>query len=94
MQKIQVATTITIDQDGEIRTKTEQKSGMSDVVEKPSTAAGQDEIIEMSEEEAERYAIASDIANVCEYLDDAEVIKIRLIIKKAEARKQREECAT
>lgn len=46
---------------------------------------------EMTEVEAERYAVASDLANVCEYLEDSEVIKIRLIVSKAQARKEREE---
>ena len=45
----------------------------------------------MTEDEAERYAAASDLANVCEYLEDSEVIKIKLIIQKAQARKERAE---
>lgn len=48
----------------------------------------------MSESEAQRYAVASDLANVCEYLEDSEVIKIRLIISKAQARKERIEGGT
>lgn len=46
---------------------------------------------EMSEVEAEQYAVASDLANVCEYLEDSEIIKIKLIIQKAQARKERSE---
>lgn len=46
---------------------------------------------EMTEREAEQYAVASDLANVCEYLEDSEVIKIKLIIQKAQARKERAE---
>lgn len=46
---------------------------------------------EITESEAERYAVASDLANVCEYLEDSEVIKIKLIIQKAQARKERAE---
>lgn len=45
----------------------------------------------ITEGEAERYAVASDLANVCEYLEDSEVIKIRLIIQKAQTRKERVE---
>lgn len=45
---------------------------------------------EYTQEEAERYKTASDLANVCEYLEDSEIIKIRLIISKCEARKEAE----
>lgn len=44
---------------------------------------------EITEDEAERYAVASDLANVCDYLEDSEVIKIKLIVQKAQARKER-----
>ncbi len=56
-----------------------------------SSDHGFSEIGEMTEAEADRYAVASDLANVCEYLEDSEVIKIRLIVNKAQARKEREE---
>ena len=46
---------------------------------------------EVTQEEEQRFAIASDLANVCEYLEESEVIKIRLIISKAQARKERAE---
>lgn len=49
----------------------------------------QDEEQTFTEEQADRYAIASRLATVCEYLEDSEVIKIRLIIQKCEARKER-----
>ncbi len=83
--------TITIKQDGQI------VAGLgtgSDAPENESnTAAGyiihSDE--DITEEEEERYAVASDLANVCEYLEDSEVIKIRLIIQKAQMRKERAE---
>lgn len=42
-------------------------------------------------EEAERYKVASDLATVCDYLEDSEVIKIKLIIRRAQARKEGEE---
>lgn len=91
MKEIQVATTITIKEDGEILTEVKQTAG---VLDNESTAAGSiihsDDDAKITESEAERYAIASDLANVCEYLEDSEVIKIRLIINKAQARKERE----
>lgn len=46
---------------------------------------------EVTREEEQRFAVASDLANVCEYLEESEVIKIRLIISKAQARKERAE---
>lgn len=95
MQQIQVTTTITVKEDGEIRAETTQTSGTSNNQNNESNAgaaAGVDtDLTDMTEDEAERYAVASDLANVCDYLDDSEVIKIRLIIQKAEARKEREE---
>lgn len=60
-------------------------------VERQEAAAGVDEYEEITEQESERYAVASDLANICEYLEDSEVIKIRLIINKAEKRKERTE---
>lgn len=42
-------------------------------------------------EETERYKVASDLASVCDYLEDSEIIKIRLIVSKCEARKERKE---
>lgn len=93
MQQIQVTTTITVKEDGEIRAETTQTSGTSNNQNNESNAgaAADNDITNMTEGEAERYAVASDLANVCDYLDDSEVIKIRLIIQKAEARKEREE---
>lgn len=41
--------------------------------------------------EAERYKTASDLATVCDYLEDSEIIKIRLIISKCETRKEKAE---
>lgn len=46
---------------------------------------------EIAQDDEQRFAIASDLANVCEYLEDSEVIKIRLIVNKAQARKDRAE---
>lgn len=38
--------------------------------------------------EDERDALVSDLANCCEYLEESEVIKIRLIVSKAQKRKE------
>lgn len=46
---------------------------------------------EFTQEEAERYKIASDLATVCDYLEDSEIIKIRLIVSKCEKRKEEKE---
>ncbi|MCM1217237.1 MAG: hypothetical protein NC548_22280 [Lachnospiraceae bacterium] len=84
--------TITIKQDGQTVAglgveKTPDNEG--------GAAAGykiySDDDKDITEGEAERYAAASDLANVCEYLEDSEVIKIKLIIQKAQARKERAE---
>ena len=97
MKEIQTTITITIKEDGE--TTGEVKHADSIPLSEPdngiSMAAGyivhsDDEI---SEDEAERYAIVSELANVCDYLEDSEVIKIKLIIQKAQARKERSEGA-
>lgn len=44
---------------------------------------------DITEEEAERQAVASDLANVCEYLEEKDVIAIKLIIQRARKRKER-----
>lgn len=93
MKRIQVTTSITIKEDGEILTKVKREAGALD--EESDAAAGRmiysDDDQEITEEETERYAVASDLANVCEYLEDSEVIKIKLIIQKAQRRKEQEE---
>lgn len=77
---------ITIKQDGEI--KAEMTAGTGETEQAAAgTAAG----APLTEQEAEKFAIVSDLANVCEYLTDSEVIKVRLLINKAQARKEREE---
>lgn len=81
---------ITIRQDGKV--VTEMGAGTGKTSEngcgnESRAAAGET----MTEAEAERYAIASDLANVCEYLEESEVIKIRLIVSKAQARRERAE---
>lgn len=82
MQETQI--TITVRSDG---------SGDVPHVTVNNTQQGQqeEEITNYTAEEQERFAIASDLANVCEYLKDSEVIAIRLIVQKCEARKERDE---
>lgn len=93
MKEIQVTTTITVKENGETLTEVKQATGVPD--EESEAAAGYeiyaDDDQEMTEEEAERYAVASDLANVCDYLKESEVIAIKLIVQKAQARKEREE---
>lgn len=81
--------TITIEQDGQtvVRLATGEETQENRVAENADFS----ERGEITEDEAERYAAASDLANVCEYLEDSEVIKIKLIIQKAQARKERAE---
>ena len=51
----------------------------------------EDEESTFTKEQSDRYEIASDLATVCEYLEDSEIIKIRLIVSKCKARKDRAE---
>ena len=51
----------------------------------------EDEERTFTKEQSNRYEIASDLATVCEYLEDSEIIKIRLIVSKCKARKDRAE---
>lgn len=91
MKEIQITTTITVKADGEVLAETKQAAGAPD---NESSAAAGDTVYsateEVTEEQAERYAVASDLAEVCDYLTESEVIKIRLIISKAMERAQRE----
>lgn len=92
MKEIEVTTKITVKEDGEILTEVRRAAGEPD---NESNAALGDTIYsdgeEITEDEAERQAVASDLANVCEYLEDSEVIKIKLIVQKAQERKRRAE---
>lgn len=45
----------------------------------------------MTQEEAERYEAASDLANYCEYMEEAELIKLKLLVERCKARKERAE---
>lgn len=85
MEKTKI--TITIEQDGQ--TVAGMTTGEETQENRAAENADFSEREEMTEDEAERYAVASDLANVCEYLEDSEVIKIRLIVSKAQARKER-----
>lgn len=93
MKEIQVTTTITVKEDGEILAEVKQATGAPDEENEAAAGGGiySDDSQEITEEEAERYAVASDLANICEYLEDSEVIKIKLMIQKAQKRKEREE---
>lgn len=58
-------------------------------------AAGGEERDQQQERTAEQAAgedectkLVSDLANCCEYLEESEIIKIRLIVSKAEKRKE------
>ena len=86
MEKTKI--TITIEQDGQ--TVAGLATGEETQENKEAENVDFSDSEEMTEAEAERYAVASDLANVCEYLEDSEVIKIRLIVSKAQARKERE----
>lgn len=91
MKKIEVEAKITIQADGEILAEVKQAEGAPD---SESDAAAGYTIYsdnDITEGEAERHAVVSDLADVCDYLEDSEVIKIKLIIQKAQARKDRSE---
>ena len=85
--------TIRIKESCEVSTDVNQASGVQG--NENAAAAGytiySDDDPDVPEAEAERYAVASDLADVCDYLEESEVIKIRLIVQKAQARKEREE---
>ena len=84
MQRI----TITIEEDG----KVEAQLGIgTDEKTQRQTIEPETEEVEITAEEKERLDLASDLANCCEYLEDSEVIKIRLIIAKCQKRKEAEE---
>lgn len=53
---------------------------------KNQQAAG---IEDMTQEEAERFETASDIATYCEYLEESELIQLKIIASKCKARKER-----
>lgn len=95
MNEINVTINLTIKEDGEILTEMNRHASVSVPVNESDAVAGHtvysDNDKELTEDEAERYAVASDLANICDYLEDSEVIKIKLIIQKAQARKERAE---
>lgn len=93
MKEVRVTTTITFKEDGEIIADTKQTAA-GILHEGSDAAAGYMACLDdkkITEDEAERYAVVSDLADVCDYLEDSEVIKIKLIIQKAQARKERAE---
>jgi hypothetical protein len=74
---------ITLENEDEIKKFIGQQSQEAAVTET-------DDEPEFTQEEAERYKVASDLATVCDYLEDSEIIKIRLIVTKCEARMERD----
>lgn len=90
MKEIEVTTKIIVKEEGEILAEVKQAADPPDNESREAAGytiySGGEEI---TETEAERYAVASDLANVCDYLEESEVIKLKLIIQKAQARKER-----
>lgn len=84
MKEVQIITKIRVKDEKEIETVVNAMPEDSDG--ENSEVAGVSVSERMMETEGERQAIVSDLANICEYLTDSEVIKIRLIISKAEKR--------
>ena len=95
MKDIQVTINIITRENGETSTEINSSDSVNIPDNESDMAAGytiySDDDKELTEDEAERYAVASDLANVCDYLEESEVIKIKLIIQKALARKERAE---
>lgn len=44
---------------------------------------------DLTQEEVERFETASDMANYCEYLEESELIQLKLLVAKCKARKER-----
>lgn len=80
MKEVEVTTKIIVKEDGEIlaEVKNATEEGDQQLEQSAEQAAGEDE----------RDALVSDLANCCEYLEESEVIKIRLIVSKAQKRKE------
>lgn len=95
MKDMQVTINIIMRENGETLTEINSSDSVNIPDNESDMAAGHkiysEDDNELTEDEAERYAVASDLANVCDYLEESEVIKIKLIIQKALARKERAE---
>lgn len=91
MKEVEILTKIRIKDNGEILTETAAGTPDHESDEAAGYTIESDDDLEVTEAEEERYAVASDLADVCDYLSDSEVIKIRLFIQKAQARKERGE---
>lgn len=91
MQKI----IITIEQDDTHILPAIQLAGALGETEDQITADQKEEQEEqpkhITKEQNERYNLASDLANVCEYMDDADVMKIKVIVDKCNTRKKKGE---
>lgn len=84
MKEFQVVTTITVRESGETIAKNNQAAGAPDNNSEAAAGAYYSDNTEVTDSDMERYNLVSDLANICEYLTDSEVIKIRLIISKAQ----------
>lgn len=80
--------TITIKQDGKevITKKQEVEDAYTFECHAPSTADK-----EITEEEMEKELAVSNLASVCEYLEDKDIIAIKIMAQKARKRKERME---
>lgn len=93
MQKI----TITIEQDGSKpvifgidQTEEDKPTAESILAEADGQEhTGNEQPKKTTAAQQQRYNIASDLANVCEYMTDAEAMKVKLIIKECEGRVKR-----
>ncbi len=47
------------------------------------------EELQLTQEEADRYEAASDLADCCEYLTEPELISLKLLVQKCQARRER-----
>lgn len=88
MKEFQITTTITVKENGEIIAESEQAAGVPDNNSEAAAGVYSSEHVEKTEAETERYDLVSDLAEICEYLTDSEVIKIRLIVSRAQDRKK------
>ncbi len=91
MKEFQITTTITVKENGETIVESKQAAGGPDNASEAAAGIYSSDNTQIAEEDAERYNLVSDLANICEYLTDSETIKIRLIINKAQERKSKKE---
>lgn len=78
--------TITIKQDGKEATTKKQEVEDANTFEYHAPSITDKEI---TEEEMEKQAAVSDLADVCEYLEEKDIIAIKIMAQKARKRKER-----